>query len=122
MWIPPFTRSLTTEAVSAVAEGRVWTGRQAWTRGLVDQLGGLEEALDAMKEAVGIPLEAPVAVERAPRPRRLWRFSLDLRRQDQGRLGELVPLLPDLRAFFRPMSFVLKERVWAILPFDLRFF
>ena len=33
------------EAVRAVAEGRVWTGRQALERGLVDHIGGLDLAL-----------------------------------------------------------------------------
>ncbi|UGB38340.1 signal peptide peptidase SppA [Frateuria soli] len=34
------------EAIDAVAQGRVWTGRQALERGLVDRLGGLDAALD----------------------------------------------------------------------------
>ncbi|MEI7035506.1 signal peptide peptidase SppA [Fulvimonas yonginensis] len=34
------------EAIDAIAQGRVWTGRQALERGLVDQLGGLDVALD----------------------------------------------------------------------------
>ncbi len=33
------------EAVDAIAQGRVWTGRQALERGLVDQLGGLGAAV-----------------------------------------------------------------------------
>lgn len=40
------------DAIDAVARGRVWTGTQAKDRGLVDQLGGLDEALaDAAKRA-----------------------------------------------------------------------
>jgi protease-4 len=39
-------RRLSQEAVAVAAEGRVWTGRQAHGLGLVDQLGGLERALD----------------------------------------------------------------------------
>ena len=40
------------EAIDQVARGRVWTGTQAKARGLVDQLGGLDEALaDAAKRA-----------------------------------------------------------------------
>jgi len=107
-------RKLTPEAVRSAAEGRVWTGRQAWTRGLVDELGGVEEALEAVKKLIGVPVGAPVALVRLPRPRRLWKVSLDLRRHDQGRLGNLLGVVPHLR-------FVLRERVWAILPFHLRF-
>ena len=45
-------RKKTVEAVDEVARGRVWTGTQAKARGLVDELGGLDEALaDAAKRA-----------------------------------------------------------------------
>jgi protease-4 len=33
------------ESIDAIAQGRVWTGRQALDRGLVDQLGGLRDAI-----------------------------------------------------------------------------
>lgn len=108
-------RKLSVEAVASVAEGRVWTGRQAWTRGLIDQLGGLEEALDAAKAAVGIPPEEPVAVERYPRPRRLWKLSVDLNLPSQGVVGEVL-------AFRSLLQCLATERVWAILPFRFRFF
>lgn len=40
-------RGMTVEEVDAVAQGRVWTGRQAKERGLVDELGGLDGAIAA---------------------------------------------------------------------------
>ena len=36
--------------IDPIAQGRVWTGRQARERGLVDELGGLERALQIAKE------------------------------------------------------------------------
>ncbi|OAB60783.1 hypothetical protein AY599_03525 [Leptolyngbya valderiana BDU 20041] len=38
-------RNMTLEEVDAVAQGRIWTGAQAQERGLVDQLGTLEDAI-----------------------------------------------------------------------------
>jgi len=38
-------RSMTPDAVDAVAQGRVWTGARAATLGLVDELGGMEDAI-----------------------------------------------------------------------------
>ncbi|MCQ8185624.1 signal peptide peptidase SppA [Parvularcula maris] len=38
-------RGLTTEQVSEIAEGRVWIGETAATIGLVDKLGGLQDAI-----------------------------------------------------------------------------
>ncbi|MBK7428055.1 MAG: signal peptide peptidase SppA [Saprospiraceae bacterium] len=40
-------RSMTKEEVHAVAQGRVWSGRKAKEIGLVDELGGLEQAIAA---------------------------------------------------------------------------
>lgn len=40
-------RGKSVQAVDRIAQGRVWTGRQARERGLVDQLGGLHEAVAA---------------------------------------------------------------------------
>jgi len=49
------SRKMTPEAVDAVAQGRVWTGRQAKERGLVDHLGGFERAIALAKERARIP-------------------------------------------------------------------
>jgi protease IV len=40
-------RDSTPDAIDQVARGRVWSGEQAAERGLVDQLGGLQDAIDA---------------------------------------------------------------------------
>ncbi|MBU1920614.1 signal peptide peptidase SppA [bacterium] len=39
-------RGMTVEAVQEIARGRVWTGRQAHANGLVDQMGGLNDAIE----------------------------------------------------------------------------
>jgi protease-4 len=46
---------MTREEVDAVAGGRVWTGRQALERGLVDELGGLAAALAHLRTLAGLP-------------------------------------------------------------------
>lgn len=48
------SRKMKPEAVDAVAQGRVWTGRQAKTLGLVDVLGGLDRAIALAKERARI--------------------------------------------------------------------
>lgn len=47
-------RQMNIDEVDAVARGRVWTGAQAQTRGLVDQLGTLEEAIVAAARIAGL--------------------------------------------------------------------
>ncbi|MFL1382320.1 MULTISPECIES: signal peptide peptidase SppA [unclassified Nocardiopsis] len=46
-------RGMSREEVHEVARGRVWTGRDAADRGLVDALGGLETAVRIAREKVG---------------------------------------------------------------------
>lgn len=53
-------RNLTTEAVDAVARGRVWTGADAKERGLVDELGGLRTAVRRAKVLAGLDEDAEV--------------------------------------------------------------
>ncbi|MGE0681980.1 MAG: signal peptide peptidase SppA [Candidatus Binatia bacterium] len=100
-------RSLTVEAADANAQGRVWSGRQAWARGLVDAMGGVETALAEAKHRIGVAADLPVAVERFPKPLSLWKLPARLR--------------------LRPRSHAetfwwTRERFWAILPISLRFF
>jgi protease-4 len=63
-------RRLAEGAVDSVAEGRVWTGRAAQARGLVDRIGGLETAFDMARARAHIPRGADLIVERYPRVRR----------------------------------------------------
>lgn len=62
-------RGMTTEAVDKVAQGRVWTGKQAVDLGLVDKLGDLDDAVtaaaklamlvDYQREEITPPLSLP---------------------------------------------------------------
>jgi protease-4 len=47
-------RDMTRDEVHKVAQGRVWTGEKAKELGLVDEIGGLEEAIAAVKELSGV--------------------------------------------------------------------
>lgn len=100
-------RSLTIEAADSHAQGRVWSGRQAWARGLVDAMGGIEAALAEAKRRAGVAAELPVAIERFPKPPSLWRLPARFR---LGRRSQT-------EAFWWT-----RERFWAILPISLRFF
>jgi len=61
-------RSLPPARVREIARGRVWTGAQARQIGLVDQLGGLEEAIAKARELARIPTDESVRFKRFPQP------------------------------------------------------
>jgi len=77
-------RSMEVGAVQALADGRIFTGRQAKEAKLVDELGNLEDAIQLAADLAGIEGE-PKVVE----PRR--RFSL--RELLDSRLANLFPKL-----------------------------
>jgi protease-4 len=62
-------RHSTPEKIDQVAQGRVWTGHQAKQVGLVDQLGGLQDAVAVAKQRARIPAEEEVELVIYP-PRR----------------------------------------------------
>jgi protease IV len=53
-------RRTTPEKIDALAQGRVWTGRQAKQNRLIDELGGLEYAVAIAKQRAKIPVESEV--------------------------------------------------------------
>ena len=65
-------RDLPQERVREIAKGRVWTGAQAKELGLVDQLGGLEEAILKARQLAKIPSSESVRYKRYPSPQSPW--------------------------------------------------
>jgi protease-4 len=59
-------RNLTTDAVDAVARGRIWTGSDALERGLVDELGGLRTAVRRAKVLAGLDEDTEVRIVSYP--------------------------------------------------------
>jgi protease IV len=59
-------RKLSTEAVDAVARGRIWTGADALERGLVDELGGFWTAVRRAKVLAGLDEDTDVRIVSYP--------------------------------------------------------
>lgn len=60
-------RKKTPEEIDRVGGGRVWTGHQAFERGLVDELGTLDDAVQAAANAAGIHDADKVTLSHYPR-------------------------------------------------------
>jgi protease IV len=59
-------RRLDKATVETIARGRVWTGEDAKSRGLVDSLGGYGEALRLARIAAHLDAEAPITLQVYP--------------------------------------------------------
>lgn len=70
-------RSMEADQVDAVGRGRVWTGEQARDNGLIDELGGLLDSIDAAKRAIGLNVAEKVEVVFYPRSRGLFERLAD---------------------------------------------
>jgi protease-4 len=57
-------RKMKPDQVNAVSEGREWTGKQALENGLVDELGGLYEAIKKARELANLDAEDAVVLWR----------------------------------------------------------
>ncbi len=61
------SRNLTREVLEPIAAGRVWTGRQALERKLVDELGGIDAAVRKARSLAGLGDGVAVREVRAPK-------------------------------------------------------
>jgi protease IV len=118
-------RGIPVDRVAASAEGRIFSGREGKARGLVDELGGLREAIARARALAGLPADARVEV--AAEPAGLLRTLTDDDSQGQARAQGLAALLghaaPEARALAPFVASLLPlatgERALCALPFAL---
>ena len=111
-------RGTTRDAIHELAQGRVWTGRQAEERGLVDELGGLPRAIALAKEHVGIDADEEVQLIVYPRPKSLFELLNEGFTVTQAavQLGWL-PVSPQaLEAVSAPMRMFRSGEPLALMP------
>ena len=71
-------RKLPVARVREIARGRVWTGAQGKALGLVDELGGVTEAVAKARSLAGIPADRSVRFKRFPSPKSPWEALSDV--------------------------------------------
>lgn len=109
-------RKLSPDAVERVARGRVWSGTDAKTIGLVDALGGYETAQGAVRQALGLQPAAALTLKPFTGERQTW-WERILSRLDQtgGAVDRLSLLLKTASPVFQTLDGALSAR-----PGDLR--
>jgi protease-4 len=89
-------RGLDKKEVLGFADGRIYSGHQARALRMVDELGGLDEAIEAAAKLAGLSGKPPVIYPRQ-------RFSLRDLLSNQLGLGSATGLLPPLPSLRTPL-------------------
>jgi protease IV len=120
-------RSKDPEYVDSVGQGRVWTGTQAKDRGLVDDFGGLDKAVEVAKQLAKIPADKGVERVILPYPttflQQLLSGNDNSNTEVEQQRAVFAALPEDARRALRYMA--LMDRMkngesMLLMPFDLR--
>jgi protease-4 len=119
-------RNKTPEYIDSIAQGRVWTGAQGRERGLVDEFGGLDRAVEVARELAKIPKDKGVHRVVLPYPRTFLQELLsqgdETRIQTKQQQAVLAALPADARRAVRYMTLLdrmQKGESSLLMPFDL---
>jgi len=101
------------EEIEPLAEGRVWLGSQAKRNGLVDELGGLDRAVELIRQKARIPRGGEIALVVYPPQRSLFERLL-------GRSSG-APAPQWLRAFLKrwPIDLLSRGGYFRLMPYSL---
>ena len=125
-------RKTTYDEIHAVAQGRVWTGKQAKELGLVDEIGGLETALTIAKKQGEIADDDKYDIIVLPEEKPFLEQFLESMLEVEMEISESLPLqiaqqhplFPLLKGqWHQIMTWITlfeKERVITALPYDIK--
>ena len=111
------------EEIHEIAQGRIWTGKQAKEIGLVDVLGGLDTALSVAKANAGLSDDDKVQIFMLPKPRSFVEVLVEDMEKNLS-----ISVIPDLSvtvsiakppsALYQLLLFA-NEPVATVLPVDI---
>ncbi len=110
-------RKLSVDSLRAIAGGRVWTGTQGKAIGLVDQLGGLDDAIKLAAQSAKLK-DGDYKVKYQPRKKEFFEqvmssFGGDEDARIKAQLGELAPYVKYLK------KLKTMEGVQMRMPFEM---
>lgn len=106
------------DEIESLAQGRVWTGKSAQSHGLVDELGGLLQALDKAKELAEIPNSTVIQYKIFPKKR--WKLPSLLSLQGNQNKNHFPFWLVEIIQNFKSFSLFDSKSPLYLLPFVLR--
>ncbi|MGC8745330.1 MAG: signal peptide peptidase SppA [Candidatus Saccharicenans sp.] len=108
-------RNMSPEEVNRIGRGRVWTGNQAKSLNLIDDLGGLDAAIEAAKKMAGISLQQEVELVVWPKKRTFFDILMGKKTELSSFLAE-IEVVSGFRRLIKSFS---RPQTWALTPFWL---
>lgn len=109
-------KQLTRSDVEKVAQGLVWTGRQAKEIGLVDELGGLSKALSIARIRAGLEMKQVEIVRLPKRP-----LITQLLGNIQLISSNKIPQLPLSQIeMYKLINILNKHQIFLLIPYDIK--
>jgi protease-4 len=121
-------RNKDAQYIDSVGQGRVWTGGQAKERGLVDDFGGLDKAIEVAKQLAKIPADKGVERVILPYPTTFLQDLLNgggenSNTQIEQQRAVFAALPEDARRALRFMMLMDQMKngdTMLVMPFDIR--
>ena len=121
-------RNKDAQYIDSIAQGRVWTGQQAKDRGLVDEFGGLDKAIEVAKQLAKIPADKGVERVILPYPTTFLQQLLsgggeNSNTELEQQRAVYAALPEDARRALRYMALMDRMKngeTMLLMPFDLR--
>ena len=116
-------RDKTEAEIHELAQGRIWTGKQAKEIGLVDELGGLDTALSIAKKQIGMDPTDEINLIILPKPKTFFEtmiedMEMDMRLPMASHLPMPTPIERTLSNFYWLHLFI-NEPTAAVMPFEI---
>ena len=106
------------DQVEPLAQGRVWVGAQARQNGLVSDLGGIDRAVDLIKQRLKIPASQKISLVTYP-PRRTWLDLLLSRAEDSAAIEAAFRKQWNTLAPGVPIHALLHGGVLRLMPYGI---
>jgi protease IV len=104
------------DQMEALAQGRVWMGAQAKQNGLVDELGGLDRAVEMIKERAKIPASEKVALVTYPPRRTVWDLVFN---RDDADVESLIARRATALVGKLPVRSLMHGGIMELMPYSI---
>ena len=104
------------DQIDAIAQGRVWTGEQGRKNGLVDELGGIDRAIEMIKQRAKIPAGEKITLVPYPPRRSVWDVLLNHTDAD-AEIESRIRSKLGIRKL--PMHALFEGGMLALMPFTI---